>query len=410
MDFPRLIKARQTFAAERLDDIEGAVRQEIDHSGIPIPAGASIAITAGSRGIANIDRIIRAVVDTLKARSARPFIVPAMGSHGGATAEGQIELLAGYGITEAAVGAPVRSSMEVVELPQGALGHKLYQDRLAHEADGIIVINRVKVHTDFHADTESGLLKMCVIGLGKHRQALAIHRYGIHGIRDLVPPAAEQVIRSSRILLGLGIVENAYDQTALIRAVIPEQMRREEMKLLEISRQNRPRLPVDRLDLLIVDQMGKEISGSGMDTNIIGRMGIRGEPEPACPDIHTLVVTDLSPASHGNALGIGLADFITRRLYNKIDFRETYENILTSTFTDRGRIPIIAETDLQAVRYAMRTWGPVDAVEASIIRIKNTLHLDELYVSQPVLHQCAHLEPIGEEQDIFTAAGELRPF
>lgn len=410
MDFPKLIKVRQSFAADQLTDIEGAVRQEIDRIGLTIEPGARIAITVGSRGIANLDRIVRATVDAVKARSASPFIIPAMGSHGGATADGQTDVLAGYGITEDAVGAPICSSMEVVELPQGSVGHKLYQDKLAYEADGIIVLNRVKVHTDFHGATESGLLKMCVIGLGKHKQALAVHRYGVHGIRDLLPTAAEQIIRSSRIILGLGIVENAYDQTCVIRAIRPQEMRQEEMKLLEICRRNMPRLPVSRLDLLIVDQMGKEISGSGMDTNIIGRMAIRGEAEPAFPDIRTLIVTDLTAASHGNAAGMGLADFTTKRLQNKIDYQATYENILTSTFTERGKMPIVAETDRQAAQFAMRTWGPVDPEDAAIARIKDTLHLAHLYVSKPVLQRCDGLEQLGDEQEQFDADGALRPF
>jgi hypothetical protein len=410
MHFPKLIKVRQTFPAEQLTDIEGAVHQEINRIGLTIAPGARIAITVGSRGIANLDRIVRATVDALKARHASPFIVPAMGSHGGATAAGQTDLLAGYGITEDAVGAPICSSMEVVELPQGAIGHKLYQDKLASEADGIIVLNRVKVHTDFHGDTESGLLKMCVIGLGKHKQALAVHRYGVHGLRDLLPAAAEQIIHSSKIIMGLGIVENAYDQTSVIRAVHPRDMRQEEMKLLEICRQNMPRLPIDRLDLLIVDQMGKEISGSGMDTNIIGRMAIRGEPEPSVPDIRTLIVTDLTATSHGNAAGMGLADFITKRLQEKIDFQATYENILTSTFSERGKMPIVAETDRQAAQFAMRTWGPVEPGDAAIARIKDTLHLAHLYVSKPVLQQCDKLEQLGDEQEQFDIEGALHPF
>jgi len=410
MNIPELVKVRQTFAADRLEDIEKAVGSEIARVGLAIRPGDRIAITAGSRGIANLARIVRAVVAELKSRGAEPFIVPAMGSHGGATAQGQAEVLAGYGITEQAVGAPVRSSMEVVELPRGELEHPVYQDRLAHEADGIVVLNRVKVHTDFHGDTESGLLKMCVIGLGKHRQALAMHRYGVHGIRDLLPPAAEQIIRHSKILFGLGIVENAYDETAVIRAIRPEEMRREEMKLLEICRCNMPRLPCDALDLLIVDRMGKDISGSGMDTNIIGRMSIRGEMEPERPRVRTLVVTDLTDASHGNAAGMGLADFITRRLQDKIDFQATYENILTSTFNERGKMPIVADTDRQAVQYAMRTWGPVAAEDAAIARIRDTLHLGELYVSKPVLERCGQLEIIGQATGLFDESGSLKPF
>jgi hypothetical protein len=417
---PLLIKIRQKFPDRHLVDIAEAVHREIAPLAAAVPAGSRIAITAGSRGIANLSLIIRTVVHDLRALGIFPFIVPAMGSHGGATAEGQREVLAGYGITEELVGAPVLSSMDVVELPRGDLDHRIFQDRLAFEADGIIVINRIKVHTDFSGQTESGLLKMCVIGLGKHRQALEIHRFGIHGLRDLVPRAAGQIIRQSKIIFGLGIVENACDETLVIRAIRPDRLEAEEARLLEICRQNMPRLPVQQLELLIVDEMGKEISGTGMDTGIIGRRLIRHEPEPESPDIAKIVVTDLTESSHGNALGVGLADFITRRLYQKIDFAATYANILTSTFTDRGKIPMIAATDHGAAEYASQTWGPVDPEKARIIRIKNTLKLDEIYVSRPVLAgmdaaaqtgaPAVPYERAGNYQEIFDPAGNLKEF
>lgn len=410
---PQVIKVRQRFPSQSVADIEGAVVSEIIRSGVVFPSGSTIALAVGSRGIANIRRIVKATVDYLKARNCKVFIVPAMGSHGGATAAGQIEILAGYGITEDQVGAPIRSSMQVVELPQGELIHKIYMDRNAAAADGIIVINRVKVHTDFRGKTESGLLKMCVIGLGKHRQALEMHRYGVYGLRDLVPIAARQILGKSKIRLGIGIVENAYDETAVIRAVRPEQMAAEEERLLDLSKSLMPSLPVDQLDLLIIDQMGKDISGTGMDPNIIGRLRIRNEKEPETPDITNIIVTDLSEASHGNALGMGLADFITRRLSEKIDFQATYENILTSTFTERGKMPMVADTDRGAVEYAFRTQGLIKPEDTGIIRIKNTLCLGELYVSSSVYDRIKdqpQIEVIGAYGDMLDEQGALKVF
>ncbi|HEY5586800.1 MAG TPA: DUF362 domain-containing protein [Ruminiclostridium sp.] len=410
---PKLIKIKQNFHGQYIEDIESKISSEIKGSGVKFAKDSNIAIAVGSRGIANIHRIVKATVENLQALGAKPFIVPAMGSHGGATAEGQKEVLEGYGITEEYIGAPIKSSMQVVEIPQDHLCHKVYMDRFASEADGIIVINRIKVHTDFHGKTESGLLKMCVIGLGKHKQALEMHRYGIFGLRELIPIAAKHVLQHSKILLGIGIVENAYDQTAVIKAIRPEVMEEEEVKLLDICRRNMPKLPVDKLDLLIVDEMGKDITGVGIDPNITGRIRIRNEKEPETPDITNIVVTDLTEASHGNALGMGLADFITKRLYDKINFKATYENVLTSTFLERGKMPIVADTDKRAVEYALRTCGPIILESSRVIRIKNTLHLGEIYVSQCVYEEIKdldYIEVIGEFEEMFNEQGQLKDF
>lgn len=408
---PKLIKVKQKFPDEFIEDIEYEVINEIRKSNVNFIKGSSIAIAVGSRGINNIHRVVRAAVDYLKTLGVNPFIVPAMGSHGGANAPGQKQVLESYGVTEEYTGVPIRSSMAVVELPQGDLCHKVFMDRYAFEADGIIVINRVKVHTDFHGKTESGLLKMCVIGLGKHKQALEIHKYGVYGLKELIPPAAKHILKYGRIMLGIGIVENAYDQTAVIKAVRPEAMEEEEVKLLDICRQNMPRLPVDKLDLLIVDEMGKDITGVGIDPNITGRMRIRNEKEPAAPDITNIVVTDLTEGSHGNALGMGLADFITQRLYDKVDFKATYENVLTSTFLERGKMPIVADTDKRAVEYALRTCGPIDIENVRAIRIKNTLQLGVIYVSQSVFEEIKDfdfIETLGRFEEIFDEQGSLK--
>ena len=394
-----LKKVQQRFDSTRIDDIETAVIDELLTSDLKIKPGARIAIATGSRGVSNIAIIVRTVAKYLKSLGASPFIIPAMGSHGGATATGQREVLESYGVTESYCGIPIQSSMEVVELPQGDLKNKVFMDKYAYLSDGVIVINRIKPHTDFHGPLESGLMKMCVIGLGKHKQALAIHRFGVYGLRELITPTAQQVLKTGKIILGIGLVENAYDETMIIRAVKPDVMEEEEKKLLNIARNHMPSLPVKKLDILIVDQMGKDISGVGIDTNIIGRIAIKGESDSATPDITTIIATDLTEASHGNALGMGLADIITKKLYNKIEFQATYENVITSTFLERGKMPIVAKTDLQALQYSLRTSGPIAVKDARIIRIKNTLHLGEMYVSKPVWDEISTDDSIEELSD-----------
>lgn len=413
LDIPKLIKIRQSFNNKCIKDLERTVKEQINNLDISLKPGASIAVAVGSRGIADIHRIIKAAVEALKEKGANPFIVPAMGSHGGATAEGQREVLESYGITEEYIGAPIKSSMQTVELPHGDLVTRVFMDKFAYESDGVVVVNRVKLHTDFHGTTESGLMKMCVIGLGKHKQALEMHKYGVYGLKELIPATAREVLNSGKIIMGLGIVENAYDRTLAIRAALPQDIEKEELKLLELSRENMPCFPVDQIDLLIVDEMGKDISGVGIDSNITGRISIKGEHDLSTPVINKIVVTDLTEASHGNALGIGLADFTTRRLFDKIDFKMTYENVLTSTFTERGKIPIIAETDKMAVEYALRTCGPQKADMLKIVRIKNTLKLNEIYVSKTILDEAksrGNVEVTGDFRDMFDKCGNLIEF
>ncbi|MGA2974306.1 MAG: DUF2088 domain-containing protein [Spirochaetia bacterium] len=410
---PRLASIKRSFDPGHIEDIEGAVRAALEGAGAAIRPGASVAIAVGSRGIANLSAIVRETVRHLKRKGALPFIVPAMGSHGGATAEGQEAILAGYGITEEGVGAPVRSSMEVVEIPRGDLPVPVYMDRLAWQSDGIVLINRVKPHTDYHGMPESGLMKMAVIGLGKHAQALVIHAHGVNGLKTLISPIARRIFATGKILLGLGIVENAYDQTLLIRAVLPGAIEEVERGMLEMAQEHVPVLPFRNLDVLIVDQMGKDISGVGLDPNIIGRIRVFAQEEPAWPVIKTIVVTDLTDASHGNALGMGLADIITRRLQEKIDFRATYENLVTSTFLERGKMPMVAETDRQALEVALRTSWITLGEEPRVARIKNTLRLERMHVSRIVLEEIRGretVEVLGDFRDSFDDAGFLVPF
>lgn len=408
----RLARIRVHLDPPRVDDIAATVREQFRLAQPQLPPGARIAVAVGSRGISNLPSIVRATVECLTAAGARPFIVPAMGSHGGATAEGQEGLLRELGVTAATAGCPIESGMDVIELPNEGLGHGLYMDARAATADGIVLINRIKPHTDFHGPHESGLAKMAVIGLGKERQAFEMHRFGTRGLREFVPRAAGRLLATRPILLGIGVVENALDQTALIEAIRPADLLRRETELLEIARRQLPRLPVDDLDLLIVDQLGKDISGTGMDTNVIGRIRIESEPEPVCPRIRSIVVTGLTPASHGNATGTGLADVVTRRLFEQIDFGVTYTNLVTSGFLERAKLPLVAATDRDAVAIALRGLGGTPPDTARIARIRDTLHLAELLVSPPVLNDLRRrqdIELLAEPAEVFDADGSLLP-
>ncbi len=309
-----------------------------------------------------------------------------MGSHGGATAEGQREILASYEISEAAIGCPVRASMEVVELDNGGLELPLFMDRYAFESDGVILINRIKPHTAFHGEYESGLIKMSVIGLGNKRLASELHRFGVYGLKTLMPLAGRQILLTGKILLGIGIVENAYDETAIIEALTPLEILAREPELLNSAKQMMPYLPLKDIDVLVVDRLGKDISGSGMDPNIIGRMKIEGTPEPESPRIKAIVVTDLTDASHGNACGIGLADVTTRRLLDKVNWDVTYANGVTSGFYSHVALPIVAATDEQALEWGIRA-SHEPAKLKKIVRVRDTLHISEMYVSAAAMDE-----------------------
>jgi len=400
----------QHFPDAHIADIEAAVRSSLQPFDGKIVRNSCIAVAVGSRGIYGIDRVVKTTVSWLKALGARPFIVPAMGSHGGATAEGQRDVLHGYGVCEQEMGAPIRSSMEVHQLPAGDLPVPLYMDANAWGADGIIIINRIKPHTDFRGPYESGLAKICVIGLGKQAQALEVHRFGVAGLRDIMPRCAERILSTGKILLGLGIIENAYDRPCEILALAAEQIMSQEPGLLERAQAAMPALPVEEMDLLIVDVIGKDISGVGMDPNIIGRLYIHGQNEPQRPRIGAIVARDLSANSHGNALGVGLADVITRRLFEKIDFAQMNENAATGTFLERAKIPVVADSDRRAVEYALRSIGSRSAGTERVIRIRDTLSLRQLYVSPAVLRATENLArvertersiPLLDEQGVF---------
>ncbi|HEX2514247.1 MAG TPA: lactate racemase domain-containing protein [Chloroflexota bacterium] len=379
-ELPPMALVRQRFQREHIADVRAAVAEALRASGLPsrLRPGARIAVTVGSRGIAQLPAIVAAAVATLRELGAEPFVVPAMGSHGGATAEGQREVLEGYGVTAAAVGAPILATMDVVEVGRTAAGVPVYTDRHAWEADGVLVFGRVKAHTAFKAPIESGLCKMLAVGLGKQRGAETLHGAGL---AQAIPDVARVLLGTGKVVGGLAVVENAADDPYRIEAVPPEAFHATDEALLRLSNSLLPRIPFDHLDVLVVDWIGKNLSGSGMDPNVIGmwrRLG--GERRP---DYRRIVVRDVTPESHGNAIGIGWADFTTRRLVDSIDYGAMYMNCLTANAPDVARIPMTMATDREALEAAAKTSGAAGPLR--IVRVHSTLRLEEMYVSQALL-------------------------
>lgn len=394
---PRFQRIRQTFSRPRVEDIHQAVFDEISsvHEIQEKCKAKRIAITAGSRGISQIPQVLAAIVLSLKEFGAHPFIVPAMGSHGGATAEGQEEMLANLGITQASTGAPIRSSMDVVEIGKLPNGMPVFTDRTAASSDGIVIVNRVKPHTDFASELESGLAKMAVLGLGKEKGAATVHSYGVEGLQVLMPQAARLVVSKTPVLFGMAVIENAYHEVAHIAAVPPEGIAGpDERELLKQAYTLMPRFPFPEIDVLVVEEMGKNISGVGMDPKVIGRVKVHGVPDLAPSDIRTIAVLDLTPEAHGNASGIGLADVTTRRLVDKINYEALYINCATAGICgiQRSFIPMVAPDDRKAILTALRVCGQPDPLQARIVRIKNTLSLGEIDISEAL----AEALPVGE--------------
>jgi len=407
-----MIPVTQHFPDVKVDDVEAAMWSALDSLCLAakVRPGMRVAITAGSRGIANIPVILRTTARYLKALGAVPVMVAAMGSHGGGTAEGQLEVLASLGITPDTVECEVVGGVEVVELGRTAGGLAVYFDTFAARCDGVLVINRVKAHTSFHGPLESGLVKMMVVGLGKPAGAAQFHRLGPGRLSHALEEIGRVILEKMPILGGVAVLENGREETAALVPVEPGDMIEREKELLIRSKELLPRLPVKELDLLIVEEMGKNISGTGMDTNIIGRVGILGVPD-GDPAIQRIAVLDLSEQSHGNANGMGLADFITRRFRERIDFRATYLNTLTATFVQRAKMPIVLDTDREVIATALQTLGnpPPDRVKA--IRIRNTLMLEHIWVSPAVWEEIKalpYVEATGPARPLaFDEAGNL---
>jgi hypothetical protein len=386
MNFPPLARVRQSIPQPRLADVPGTIRKLIRSSGLRerIKPGGTIAVGIGSRGIHGIDVVARSIVNTLKELEYKPFIVAAMGSHGGATAEGQRELLTGYGVTAEAMGVPVKTDMETVVLGTNPVGLPIYFDRNAYQADGIILANRVKPHTDFRGVHESGVLKMLVIGLGKRDGASQVHKLGIRGLCDVLPAVGRFLVANTPFALGLALLENAEDVTADIVALEPETIFEVEPKLLERARALMGRLPFDQIDVLVVGELGKNYSGAGMDPNVIGRLFMETQHDFDKPKVTRLCVLDVSDESHGNIVGVGFADLTTERLVGRMD-RVPFEiNTLTSCCLQRSRIPITLPTDRDVIRTALETCWRTEFADARVVTIPNTLELKTLWVSPPL--------------------------
>jgi hypothetical protein len=408
----RFVKIRQNFISKEITDLESHLDKEFERFKPYLKSGMNIAIAVGSRGITDQLKIIKIFVRFLKQLGVNSFIIPAMGSHGGATAAGQQGILEGYGISEKEIGIPIRAGMDVVNISDDP-EHSFFIDKIGWESDGIIMINRIKPHTDFSSTYESGLVKMAVIGLGNHYQAQYIHGIGVKGLEDEMPRMAGKIFESGKILGGIAIVEDAYDQTMELRALLSKEIMNAEPVLLKLAKKNTPGLPLDEIDVLFVDRIGKDISGICMDPHILGRLKIPGFPEPDKPRIRSVIACDLTQVSHGNAIGIGLADVITRKLFTKIKMDVTYRNVYTSTFLERVKIPLIAEDEKNALEYALRNCGEVPKNKEIIARIRDTKHLDELWVSIAALGKLKlnkNISVISEHAEIFTADGTLIPF
>jgi len=408
---PKMVRVKQVFPAAEISDVAEAVREQLRRPQIAnrVKRGKRIAVAVGSRGIAEIARIVRTTIGELKQMGAQPFIVPAMGSHGGATAQGQVELLASLGITEASAGCPILSSMEVVELGTMKNGLDILMDKYAYEADGIVVINRIKVHNAFSGPIESGLAKMITIGLGKQKGADAAHTLGFKYMAEFVPEIAAVKLRKLPFLFGVATVENAYDRPARILAIPAEEILETEPKLLAESKANMPRMLLQPLDILVVDQQGKEFSGGGMEPYITGRAPTSYLKLDSV--VTRVVCLDLTDYSHGNCCGSGMADITTRRMFDKIDFEQTYANVLTSTVTSSARIGLIFDSDRLAIQAAIKTCNVLDTARVRMVRIPNTLHVGEIYVSESMLEEARrHLNMVvvgDPEPWVFDDAGNL---
>ncbi len=416
MAYPRMLRLKQQFPRPRVENIPAAVRESLAklHLDRTIKPKQTVALTAGSRGVANIPLILKSVVQFLKDLGAEPFLVPAMGSHGGGTAEGQREVIESYGITESFVGAPIRASMDVVSLGSTPEGYPVVLDKIASQADHIGVVGRVKPHTSYHGPIESGLMKMMMIGLGKHVGALNAHRILLEQPYDGVVRAVGKVVRAKApIAFGLAAVENSYDDTALIDAALPADFEPVEEKLLVKARDWLPKLPFMEADLLIIDEIGKEISGSGMDTNVVGRKrAFKMKPPENQPNMRFIFVRGLSEHTHGNAAGVGSADFVTTRLVDSMNYEATVINCLTSGYPEGANLPVHLDSDKKVIDAALAILGTRPPELARIVHIRNTLALENVEVSQPCLETlkpATAFQAVGTAYELtFDAAGNMK--
>jgi len=392
MRFPKIRCIQQTKKRSTISDLKLYIKEKLDSFQIKnhINNDDSIAITASSRGIKYQALILKTIIDYLKKCSAKPFIIPAMGSHAGATIEGQLKVLQAYGITKELMGCPIKATMEVLEIAKSEFGSPIYVDKYAFSADKIILLNTIKTHSKFVGEVESGLTKMCLMGLGKHQGAKSYHQIIAHHSWDEVSKSLRDIIlQKIPIICGIGILQNSYDEVAEVHVLAPQEFEREEPKLLERYKEIQLGIPFKVIDLLIVDEMGKNIFGTGMDTCITGR-----KPNSKM-DVQWLFVRDLTKETHGNAQGIGLADFTTEKVINKIDFSKTYVNALTAYRTDSAKIPIHFSNDKKVLQNVFKLANYKDPSEFRLVWIKNTLQIDQIVISEAFFNEALSREDIS---------------
>ncbi len=416
MDRIRLVKIRRCFEAPMVPDLAQQVRDEVGFllQRYQLQPNSRVGITAGSRGINDAVEVYQAAVETLKREGHQPFLFSSMGSHGRGTADGQRDLLRSLGVTEVNIGASVLCSADVVQLgktEEPLAGLPVYVSKEAAEADAILAINRVKPHTSFHGPYESGLMKMLAVGMGRDKGASMVHRLGWNSMVESITSIGSAVLKRLPVIGGLAIIENAYEETALVKGLPGPEIPESETQLLELAQGYMPFLPITQADVCVVREMGKDYSGTGMDTNVIGRLRLQGIPEPAEPAIQFLAVLDLSEASHGNATGIGLADFTTERLVEKIDYEATYLNCLTSGGPIRAAVPMTLADDEALFEAAWRALKPERINEVGLLIVENTLHLEELWLSEALLEEVKdreNVEVVGEPFPLeFDSRGHL---
>jgi hypothetical protein len=403
MKYPHMIRVRQTFDDTTLDNVSGEIDTQLANMKLTtaVKPGQTVAVACSSRGIYNYAAIVKAVISYLKQLKLEPFIIPAMGSHGAATAAGQKRVLEHLGIIEKDMGAPIRSLLEVVQIGETEDHLTVYLDKLASEADHIVLINRIKKHTEFEHEFESGLLKMMAIGLGKQEGAAAYHEAMMtFGYPRVILTVAQKIMQATNVLFGLGVVENGYGQTAKIGICGSNDILEMEKRLFKIAGRFAPALPFDEADILIIDEMGKDISGTGFDTKVVGRIGLPlVTPEPESPKIKRIVVCDLTEGSEGNAVGVGIVDIITQRLLDKIDMEALNINTITGVCPEMGKIPLTMKNDREAIEIAIKCVGLIPKNQLKVMRIKNTARLSEVDVSQ------AYQEELAKRSDLEVVMG-----
>lgn len=387
MKLPNMHKVRQSFKKDKIDDIEKTMNEEFEKESIlsTIKPGQKVAVAVGSRGIRNLKKIVKLTIDKIKSLGAEPFIISAMGSHGGGSEEGQREVLYGYGITEEYMEVPVITKTDVIKIGKTKNGNDIYFDKIAWQADVVVPINRIKLHTDFVADIQSGICKMLVIGLGNHIGCSSMHEEDFDKFGKIIKEASTIIMEKVNVGFGVAILENAYDETERVELIPSNELISREIELVKLSKENMPLLMIPEIDVLIVEEVGKNISGAGYDPNILGKSYILNDFVLDVPKINRMILLDVSEESHGNAIGLGIFDVITNKLFQKLDYESIYANGIATKCIDDCKIPLIAQDEKEALIVAIKVLRDADKDNLKIVRIKNTLELEYIYVSDALI-------------------------